>query len=204
MLQSKQLKYSYQGWINEFINGSLISFFASIFHSSNEYFNVEMATQFKTKNVDFIGFVGQNIPNLHKNKHWVNNIFPTFSFASSIFVPFQCTKISCLYFRIMTGLKKARSEQNDEKTLCLTFDGWPVAVEIVQILAQFPCAPCVKPDNNLINIQVMNRVAVWNWNIHVKNGLLKQKIESSFRFKMNLLIHPWWERLSCFDCNWPS
>ena len=68
-------------------------------------------SMFKTKNVDFImpGFMGQNVPNLHKNKNSVNNIFTTFSSTKSIFMSIQ-------------WLKKASDKQNQEKTLHVTFE----------------------------------------------------------------------------------
>ena len=78
----------------------------------------------------------------------------------------------------MRGLKKASDEQNDKKTLCVAFDGWLVAVKIMQILATFPRARPVKPDNNSINIRDLNRLAVWTftfeyslqgWNIEAQN-----------------------------------
>ena len=47
-------------------------------------------------------------------------------------------------------------KQNDKKTLCMTFDGLPVAVEIMQILAKFPQACRIEPENNLINIPDLN------------------------------------------------
>ena len=74
--------------------------------------------------------------------------------------------------------KNTQCEQNDEETVCVTIDGWLVAVEIMQILAKFPRARRVKQDNKLFNIRDLNWAAFWTlkyflheWNIEAKNEI---------------------------------
>ncbi len=80
-LQSKHLKRSCQGWINDSIIANLISFFASIFHSWIEYCNAQTATRFKTRMlISFMRQTHENLkmfPNLHKmgQRHFFHFFF---------------------------------------------------------------------------------------------------------------------------------
>ncbi len=70
----------------------------------------------------------------------------------------------------------------------------------MQIQAEFPRARPVKPDNTPINIQVLNWVAVWTLQYSIQKWNIEAKNEIKFVI-MESLIHPWQERLRCFDCN---
>ena len=88
--------------------------------------------------------------------------------------------------------KNTQCEQNDEETVCVTIDGWFVAVEIMQILAKFPRARRVKQDKKLFNIRDLNWAAFWTlkyflheWNIEAKNEIKFPKINLLFTLDKN-------------------
>ena len=145
-LQSKQLKRSCQGWINEFINGNFISFFASIFYSWSEYFNVQTATRFKSRMLVGLlsGFTRQTRGNLAK----------IWSFCSSFaffFTPLNNTKREARDFSALERHKNTPGgRESGKKVVHPVF----VFMQIRDILLR-------EARHYEIKIFVLNRVAVW-------------------------------------------
>ncbi len=113
---------------------------------------------------------------------WVNDIFPTFFLPVVFLCLFSVPKCLASLLVLSQGLNKEREEENEEKTRCVTFDGWLVYANSGRI-PTFPSREGKKQSNQhssfvlsrRLDIAIFNsRMEYWSkeWHQICNNGII--------------------------------